>query len=292
MEIRVLEYYIAIVEAKNITRASELLFISQSTLSRQIMDLEKELNVKLFKRGKKEITLTEDGEYLYPRAKEIIQLTSDTERNITSGNSLSGTLRIGIGEGDVNELVLAAVKKLMDNNKSVNVDYRTLSADKIYHQIDLGLLDFGIIWTNDNVSKYDSLSLHYSNYWGVVINKNHPLANKSEIVASDLRHQNLIIPQQLDVISDLQRYLNEYVSGARITGYYDMNYNMIAMVKANIGIAITLNKPEYENSNDVVFIPLKALGSIKVKLIWKSNTKLTRLNQAYIEMITKLKRNN
>lgn len=98
MEIRVLEYYISIVEHKSITRAAEALHISQSTLSRQIMDMEDRLGVTLFERGRREISLTEDGDFLYQRAKEIIQLADDTEKKIHAGQSLSGTLRIGIGD--------------------------------------------------------------------------------------------------------------------------------------------------------------------------------------------------
>ena len=285
MEIRVLQYYITIVEHRSITRAAEALFISQSTLSRQIMDMEKQLGVTLFERGRREITLTEDGEFLYQRAREIVRLADDTEKKILAGKSLSGTLRIGIGEGSVNELILSSIRPLIDSHPDIVLDYQTLAADKIFRDIDMGLLDFGVVWTNDNLSRYDFLELPYENHWGAVITKDDPLIEKSEFVAADLRHRKLILPQQLDVISDLKKYLNQYAAGVRVTGYYDMNYNMIAMVKAGIGTALTLDKPEYVNSPDVSFKPLKALKPIRVKLIWKSNTNLTRLNQTFLEAI-------
>ena len=285
MEIRVLEYYISIVEHKSITRAADALFISQSTLSRQIMDMEKELGVVLFERGRREITLTEDGDFLYQRAKEIVQLASDTEKKIHAGQSLSGTIRIGIGEGSVNDLILSAIRPLIVQNPDVILDYQTLAADKIFRDIDMGLLDFGVVWTNDNLSRYEVLELPYENHWGAVIKSNDPLADKSEFVAADLRHRSLILPQQLDVISDLKKYLNRYAAGTRVTGYYDMNYNMIAMVKAGIGTALTLDKPEYTAMTDISFKPLKALKPIKVKLIWKNESKPTRLSQALLDLI-------
>jgi len=204
-----LEYYISIVEHKSITRAADALFISQSTLSRQIMDMEKELGVVLFERGRREISLTEDGDFLYQRVKEIVQLASDTEKIIHAGQSLSGTIRIGIGEGSVNELILSAVQPLIEQNPEVILDYRTLAADKIYRDIDMGLLDFGIVWTNDNLSRYEFLELPYKNHWGAVIKSNDPLAQKADFVAADLRHRSLILPQQLDVILDLKKYLRK-----------------------------------------------------------------------------------
>ena len=285
MEIRVLEYYISIVERKSITRAADALFISQSTLSRQIMDMEKELGVVLFERGPREISLTEDGDFLYQRAKEIIQLARDTEYKIHAGQSLSGTIRIGIGEGSVNDLILSAVRPLIEHNPDVVLDYQTLAADKIYRDIDMGLLDFGVVWTNDNLSSYEFLELPYKNHWGAVIRSDDPSAGKSDFVAADLRHRNLILPKQLDVISNLKKYLSNYVAGARVTGYYDMNYNMVAMVKAGIGTALTLDKPEYQNMTDISFKLLKALKPIEVKLIWKSENRLTRLCQAFLNSI-------
>lgn len=84
---------------------------------------------------------------------------------------------------------------------------------------------------------------------------------------------------------DLKKYLSNYVAGARVTGYYDMNYNMIAMVKAGIGTALTLDKPEYHAMKVISFKPLKALTPIHVKLIWKPESKLTRLSQSFLSSI-------
>ena len=151
--------------------------------------------------------------------------------------------------------------------------------------IDMGLLDFGIVWTNDNLSRYEFLELPYENHWGAVISKDDPLFDKEEFVAADLRHRNLLLPQQLDVISDLKKYLSQFVAGVRVTGYYDMNYNMVAMVKSGIGTALTLDKPEYHDRMDISFKPLKALTPIKVKLIWKTGQRLTRLNEAFLDSV-------
>lgn len=274
-------------EQKSITRAANALHISQSTLSRQIMDMEDRLGVTLFKRGRREISLTEDGEFLYQRAKEIVQLADATESNLMAGQTLSGTLRIGIGEGNVNDLVLLIISSLIENNPDISLDYQTINADKIYHDLDLGLLDFGVVWTNDGLSQFDYLDLPFQNYWGVLVKSDDPLAKKSSIVAHDFKERRLIIPQQLDVRSDLLRYLNQYAAGARVTGYYDMNYNMLAMIRAGIGVALTFDKPEYLISKEFTFIPLSFLKPIGVKLIWKPNRHLTRLSKLFLEEIKK-----
>ena len=74
MELRVLKYFLMIAREENITRAAQRLNVTQPTLSRQLMQMEEELGVKLFKRRKHSISLTEDGILLKQRAQEIINI--------------------------------------------------------------------------------------------------------------------------------------------------------------------------------------------------------------------------
>lgn len=76
MELRVLRYFLAVCEEKNISKAANSLHISQPSLSRQLKNLEEELGVTLFYRGHQEITLTQEGYYLQEHAEEIISLTN------------------------------------------------------------------------------------------------------------------------------------------------------------------------------------------------------------------------
>ena len=68
MELRVLQYFLVVAREENITRAASLLHITQPTLSRQLMQMEEELGVRLFERGRHSIHLTEDGMLLRRRA--------------------------------------------------------------------------------------------------------------------------------------------------------------------------------------------------------------------------------
>ena len=79
VETRLLHYFLAIAREENITRASETLHVTQSTLSKQMMELEQQLGKQLFIRGKRKLTLTEDGIFLRNRAQEILDLIYTTE---------------------------------------------------------------------------------------------------------------------------------------------------------------------------------------------------------------------
>ncbi len=80
MELRVLRYFLATAQEESITKAAALLHVTQPTLSRQLMQLEDELGVKLFRRSQHRIILTEDGMLLRRRAQEIIELADKTEK--------------------------------------------------------------------------------------------------------------------------------------------------------------------------------------------------------------------
>lgn len=101
MDIRVMRYFLAVAEEKNITRAAERLHIAQPSLSKQLMELERELGKQLLIRGKKQITLTEEGVLLRKRAEEIIELLEKTEQELRSDSQeLSGDLYLGGGTPD------------------------------------------------------------------------------------------------------------------------------------------------------------------------------------------------
>lgn len=86
MDIRVLQYFLAVVREENITKAAQLLHITQPTLSRQLMGLEQELGVKLFSRNNHSVTLTEEGMLFRRRAEEIVTLSED-EAGIKAGGN-------------------------------------------------------------------------------------------------------------------------------------------------------------------------------------------------------------
>ena len=99
MELRVLNYFLAIAREENFTRAAQQLHVTQPTLSRQIADLEQELGVKLFIRSNHNIILTEDGMILKRRAQEILSLADKTKRDFLQKDEvLSGTISIRSGE--------------------------------------------------------------------------------------------------------------------------------------------------------------------------------------------------
>lgn len=284
MEFRVLQYFIEIVNNKSITSAANKLHVSQSTLSKQIKELETDLGTTLFVRGHREISLTNDGYFLYERAKEINNLEKATLSALQKGKILSGDLHIAAGEGEANRYLTDAFKRLIDKGENIVVHYDTQDADQIFKHLDAGILDFGVVYTNDSLTQYDKFTFPIENVTGIVMPSTDKLASKETIVASDLAEQDLLLPRQLDVNSQIISYLDEYVDDYRVTGTYDMNYNMKSMVRSNVGYAITFDKPEYQ-SGDLVFKKLSYIDPIKTVLIWKKNRTLSRVANEFLKEI-------
>ena len=95
MDIRVLEYYLIVAREESITKAAAILHVTQPTLSRQLMQLEEELQVKLFNRTSHSVVLTEDGLLFKRRAQEIVAL-SKKQSAILSGGTGNCQEKLGL----------------------------------------------------------------------------------------------------------------------------------------------------------------------------------------------------
>ena len=122
MEIRILKYFLAVAQEECITKAAEILHTTQPNLSRQLNMLEAEVGKKLFERGSRKVTLTEEGMFLRKRAKEIIDLTERTESELsTYGETTSGDIYIGAPETYVMHSIAEIFKRM--HNQYPNIKY-------------------------------------------------------------------------------------------------------------------------------------------------------------------------
>ena len=142
MDIRVLKYFLMVAREENITKAASLLHVTQPTLSRQLIQLEEELGVKLFIRGKHRIILTDDGMLLKRRAQEIVSLTDKTIREFTDHQGeLAGEISIGCGETKNMTFISERMAAFRSMHPLVHFSIYSAIADDIRERIEKGLLD-------------------------------------------------------------------------------------------------------------------------------------------------------
>lgn len=191
MDFKHLQTFIALSEIKNFTKTAEYLHYAQSNVTTQIQQLEKELNVRLFERIGKRVTLTSAGHELIPYAKKIINLSRDLKENFS--NSDNGRIVIGASES-------VCIYRLPDIIKSFQTKYPTV-------EIFLHIMD-----TSDSVSLLSNNTIdiayvldtpisHLSLKTALKINEticafstpDHTLSKKSNVSVSDFENQRLIL---------------------------------------------------------------------------------------------------
>ena len=122
MDIRLLTYFLTVARTGNITRAAEQLHITQPTLSRQMQELEEELDTELLERGKRKTTLTPAGELLKERAEEIVSLVDKTKTDVmTSTTGIKGDIYIGCAETYAMRTVAEAIHNFDEDGVQVHL---------------------------------------------------------------------------------------------------------------------------------------------------------------------------
>ncbi|MDR1657441.1 MAG: LysR family transcriptional regulator [Deltaproteobacteria bacterium] len=245
MDIRVLRYFLTVAREENILRASKVLHVTQPTLSRQLMELEADLGVKLFLRGSgmRRIILTEDGMLLRKRAEEILDLVEKTELElIAPRTAISGEIHIGSGETHVISLLSNVIRSIRDEYPDITFHFFSGNADDVTERLDKGLIDFGILINSANISKYDSIRLPDADTWGLLMPKDHPLTGKDVICASDLSGIPLIGSSQRLSSNLLTKWLKDNCEKLNFAATYTLLYNASLLVKAGVGCALCLDR--------------------------------------------------
>lgn len=286
MELRVLNYFVEIAKEKNISKAAEKLHLTQPTLSRQIKDLEDELGTILFIRSSRELQLTNEGQYLFNRANEILQLVNNTQEKLLAKDEISGSIFIGSAESASLKTIAKAIKSLSDNFPNLQFNFQSGNADEIFEDIDKGTLDFGIIFTSNIPKKYQYITLPKQDRWGVIVPKSHELAKVDYLSMSDVIKYPLIVSSQSDINYDIFADLGDY----KIVATYNLLYNASLLVQAGVGIAIALDGIIHHP--DLIFVPFNENTEDKLLLIWKKSS-LTNSNKVFLEEVNKqIKKDN
>lgn len=268
MELRVLRYFLLVAREENITKAAELLHMTQPTLSRQLMQLEKELNTKLFYRGQHSITLTDDGMLLKRRAQELVALADKTEREfMKTEGSLTGELSIGSGETLSMHTLSQWITSFRAENPLVQYDIYSATADEIKDRIEKGILDIGLLTGPVDIAKYEFIRMPRKERWGILVSVDSPLASLPYVGPADLTQIPLLIPKRSLVRNELRGWFGTYYDSLEIVGTYNLLYN--AAIMAENGVGAVLSMEHDKTYNYLHFIPLSPILETGAVLIWK-----------------------
>lgn len=281
MDIRVLNYFLTVAQEKTISKAAEVLHLSQPTLSKQLKDLESELGVQLFTRGNREITLTTDGIYLQKRGREILSLVETTTTNLTHKTVVSGSISIGSGETQAFQLIAVIINDLRQRYPDITVQLFSGSADEVKERIDQGLLDFGLVIDPVEKQRYEYVRLPMSDHWGVLVADDHPLASQSTVDATTLAQYPLLISGQSLVHQQISNWFGVNLDQLEVVGTYTLLYNASLLVKTSNNAALCIDGIINTKENSLKFIPLNPPLTVNTNIIWKKGQVFSSASQVF-----------
>lgn len=288
METRVLRYFLAVAQEGSVTRAARALHLTQPTLSRQIRELEEELGQTLFSRGGRELSLTREGLLLRQRAEEIVGLAEITEKEFRSlgEKTVSGDLSLGCGESKALSFVTDALKVLQDEHPLIIPHFFSGNGEIVMDRLDKGLLDFAVLMGAENTERYSSLPLPNHDTWGLLMDKDDPMAQKKAITAEDLLGIPLILSSQSLSRDELSGWLGFPMSRLHIAATYTLLFNGSLMVRSGLGYALCFDHiaPSGKDS-PFAFRPLSPLLTSPLSLVWKKHQILSAPAEAFLAKI-------
>ncbi|MBB1078511.1 LysR family transcriptional regulator [Limosilactobacillus sp. STM2_1] len=286
MELRVLRYFLAVAQYKNITRAAHELLVSQPTLSKQLADLEAELGTQLFIRGHRQITLTEEGEFLQARAKEIIQLADQTAANIQKDQVITGTISIGAGESLSMKRITAILSGIIKDYPDVKIRFVSGNADEMETALKHGTIDFAVLMANRDLNNYHHVQLPEIDQWGLVLKKDDPLTKKKMITAHDLLELPLLISEQALEEHRFQDWWGNLGEKMNIIGTYTLVFNAQLMVSQGSAYMVAFDKLiNNSNNNDLTFRPFAPALTESTNVIWKKNLPQSKVAKLFIQRL-------
>ena len=286
MEFRTLRYFLMVAQEENITRAAELLHITQPTLSRQLSELEKELGTELFERRSHKIHLTKNGLLLKRSAQELVELEEKTRAQFACDTgSVTGQISLGCGELQSMDELLAILREFRESYPGISINIITGIADDIKDQMEKGLLDFALLLEPVDVSSYDFVRMKTKEKWCAFVPEDSPLAHRQVVHPQDLRSVPLILPKRGNIKNEVINWLGCSPDTLNVAGTSNLTYNGATAARNGLGISISVDlNCKYYGVETIPLQPPLEHGSV---LAWKRGLPSSKAVERFIEFIRK-----
>ena len=273
MEIRTLRYFMAIAREENMTRAAEILHVTQPTLSKQMQALENELGKKLFLRHSFSIERAED---LLSMADKILEEFSAMD-DIVGGN-----IYFGCAESYQIRHLARVIKRFKEQYPDFHYHITSGDTEQVTEKLDKGILDFAVIVEEPDYEKYNVLKMPGGDRWGVIMPSDSPLAQKEQITFDDLKGLPLFCSEQ-SWRADLPRWCQNRMDELRLEGSFRLSYNGSVFAREGLGYLLTFDHLiDTSEKSGLVFRPLFPVLETQMYIIWKKQQVFTPIAERFI----------
>lgn len=283
MEIRQLRYFLAVAREENMTRASEMLHVSQPTLSKTLKALEEELGKKLFTRHSFSIELTDEGMLLRDRAEDLIAMADKIEQEFVSLDDIAGgDLYLGLAESYQIRYLARVLGRLKSVYPAMNYHITSGDTEQVTEKLDKGLLDFAVICEPPDEHKYEFVEFPETDIWGAVMPSDHPLARRDSVTVEDLVGQPLFCSEQ-SWNYEIAEWAGGRMHALHFEGSFRLAYNGSVFAREGLGLLLTFRHlVDCSDGSGLEFRPLDPLQETHLYLIWNKYQTLTPLAGKFI----------
>jgi len=283
MEIRTLKYFLAVAREENMTRAAELLNVTQPTLSKQLKSLEDELGKKLFTRHSFSIELTEEGRLLRDQAEDLVSMADKISREFMSMDDITGgELYLGLAESHLISYIAGAIKQLKETYPDLHYQIVSGDTEQVIDKLNKGILDFAVLAEAPDDSRYESMVFPEADIWGLIMPADDSLSKEKSVRVNDLIGLPLFCSEQAWA-NDIPGWAGDDFDKLRLEGSFKLSYNASVFAKEKLGYLLTFDKLiDTSESSGLCFRPLSPRLESKLYLIWKKNQAFSPMAERFL----------
>lgn len=284
MELRHLRYFVKAAEEKNISRASELLNISQPAVSRQLKDLEEELGLPLFKREINGLKLTKAGEIALIQSKKILEQSNSLIESIRqlADQDKQATIKIGYLPSILNTLLTNAIRALSKSNPNHCIEIFELSPKQQEEALRNGKIDLALIGDyGDNFDKSFNVETLMLSEQAILVPSSHRLAKRKSVDLSEfssdifLSLNDEVFPGRIQMMKELFK-VSEI--NPKISHHVNKLSDLIGLVSSGMGVAVAPSDLKNLPHPNVTFIKIrKPNRKVKFSAIWRKDNDISEI---------------
>ncbi|MED1785328.1 LysR substrate-binding domain-containing protein [Brevibacillus fortis] len=255
MSLNKFEVFITVIESGSLTKAGEILGLTQSAISHAIASLEREYGFSLLTRGRSGISLTSNGERLLPYMRETLRSHERMKQEVFAINGLEvGTVRIGTFTSVSTQWLPGILKRFQDQYPAIEIKLMEGYYDGIESWIQTGEIDFGFV-SLPTTEDLECMPLKKDQMY-LLVTEEHPLYGEERVHVKQLADETFIMPKT-GCDNDIQRLLAQYQIVPRIKYEVGDDHAIIAMVQNGLGISILPEMILFRLPANIRMIPLE-----------------------------------
>jgi len=282
MNTQALKNFITLAETLHFTKTSEKVFIAQPALSRQIKQLERSIGAQLFKRDKRNVSLTKAGVYFNQVAQQTVdQLDYAIKRTKQIHLGEAGEVKIGYTHSIVQTILPRIVKEIRTKFPGVKTVLREMNNTDQYKDLAEGRLDIGFA-TNIIAPENIKSKVFFEDVFVVVLPKTHHLLKEKKFDLSALANEPFILPHKIDgsaYVSTVESICLDAGFFPNVVHHTASVSSALKLVEAGLGVTIEPKRSLSSQNLAIKFIELNKISQkAQSAILWSDHTEREHLS--------------